>query len=178
MRVRNGTFHYYFYCRSHDPLRAGGELRRCPERNNRADELDAFVFDQIRATMLRPDVSARWGRPRFQRGTRQEMTNCWPPNLPDSIARSTPQQPNPDDWPPSPSVQQDHLTVCVPSKMRASKRRPSVLRTGPQHCPDLHVIILSRAAYINCWPILPWSIRQSRDDIYHYQETLGGSRAV
>ena len=56
MRGRNGTFHYYYYCRNHDPLRAGGEHRRCPERNVRAGELDAFVFDQVRATMLRPDV--------------------------------------------------------------------------------------------------------------------------
>ena len=56
MRGRNGSFHYYYYCRNHDPLRAGGEQRRCPERNVRADELDAFVFDQVRATMLRPDV--------------------------------------------------------------------------------------------------------------------------
>jgi len=56
MRGRNGAFNYYYYCRNHDPLRAGGEHRRCPERNIRADELDAFVFDQVRATMLRPDV--------------------------------------------------------------------------------------------------------------------------
>ena len=56
MRGRNGAFHYYYYCRNHDPLRAGGEHRRCPERNIRADELDAFVFDQVRITMLRPDV--------------------------------------------------------------------------------------------------------------------------
>ena len=56
MRGRNGTFHYYYYCHNHDPLRAGGEHRRCPERNIRANELDAFVFDQVRATMLRPDV--------------------------------------------------------------------------------------------------------------------------
>ena len=56
MRGRNGTFHYYYYCRNHDPLNAGGEHRRCPERNIRAEELDAFVFEQVRATMLRPDV--------------------------------------------------------------------------------------------------------------------------
>jgi site-specific DNA recombinase len=56
MRGRNGAFHYYYYCRNHDPLRAGGEHRRCPERNIRADELDAFAFDQVRATMLRPEV--------------------------------------------------------------------------------------------------------------------------
>ena len=56
MRGRNGTFHYYYYCTNHDPLRAGGEHRRCPERNIRADELDAFVFDQVRTAMLRPDV--------------------------------------------------------------------------------------------------------------------------
>ena len=56
MRGRNGTFHHYYYCRKHDPLTAGGEQLRCPERNVRADELDAFVFDQVRATMLRPDL--------------------------------------------------------------------------------------------------------------------------
>lgn len=56
MRGRNGTFHRYYYCRNHDPLKAGGEHRRCPERNIRADELDAFVFEQVHATMLRPEV--------------------------------------------------------------------------------------------------------------------------
>lgn len=56
MRGRNGSFHYYYYCHNHDPLKAGGEHRRCPERNIRAEELDAFVFEQVRATMLRPDV--------------------------------------------------------------------------------------------------------------------------
>jgi site-specific DNA recombinase len=56
MRGRNGTFHYYYYCHNHDPLRAGSERRRCPGRNMRANELDDFVFDQVRATMLRPDV--------------------------------------------------------------------------------------------------------------------------
>src|SRR6201995_4834569 len=56
MRGRNGTFHRYYYCHNHDPLRAGGEHRRCPERNIRADELDTLVFDQIRETLMRPDV--------------------------------------------------------------------------------------------------------------------------
>ena len=56
MRGRNGTFHRYYYCHNHDPLRAGGEHRRCPERNIRADELDTFVFEQVRSTLLRPDV--------------------------------------------------------------------------------------------------------------------------
>ena len=56
MRGRNGTFHHYYYCRNHDPLKAGGEHQRCPERNVRAEALDAFVFEQVRATMLRPDV--------------------------------------------------------------------------------------------------------------------------
>ena len=59
MRGRNGTFHRYYYCRNHDPLRAGGEHRRCPERNIRADELDSFVFEQVRDTLLRPDVLLR-----------------------------------------------------------------------------------------------------------------------
>lgn len=56
MRGRNGTFHRYYYCRNHDPLRAGGHERRCPERNVRADELDEFVFEQVRSALLRPDV--------------------------------------------------------------------------------------------------------------------------
>jgi site-specific DNA recombinase len=55
MRGRNGTWHRYYYCRNHDPLRAGGESRRCPERNIRADALDAFVFDHIRAAITHPD---------------------------------------------------------------------------------------------------------------------------
>jgi site-specific DNA recombinase len=56
MRGRNGASHHYYYCRNHDPLRAGGQDRRCPERNIRADELDAFVFEQVRDALLRPDV--------------------------------------------------------------------------------------------------------------------------
>ncbi len=56
MRGRQGTVHRYYYCANHDPLRAKGEHRRCPERNIRADELDTFVFEQVRAAMLRPQV--------------------------------------------------------------------------------------------------------------------------
>ena len=52
-RGRNVTFHRYYYCHNHDPLRAGGEHRRCPERNIRADELDTFVFEQLRDTLFR-----------------------------------------------------------------------------------------------------------------------------
>src|SRR4029453_14902754 len=43
-----------YYCRNHDPLRAGGEDRRCPERNIRADALDEFVYDQVRAALTEP----------------------------------------------------------------------------------------------------------------------------
>ena len=56
MRGRNGTWHRYYHCRNHDPLRAGGESRRCPERNIRADALDTFVFDHIRTAITRPDL--------------------------------------------------------------------------------------------------------------------------
>jgi site-specific DNA recombinase len=56
MRGRNGTWHRYYYCRNHDPIRAGGESRRCPERNIRADALDAFVFDHIRTAITHPDL--------------------------------------------------------------------------------------------------------------------------
>ena len=55
MRGRNGTWHRYYYCRNHDPLRAGGESRRCPERNIRADALDTFVFEHIRAAITHPE---------------------------------------------------------------------------------------------------------------------------
>jgi site-specific DNA recombinase len=54
MRGRNGTWHRYYYCHNHDPLRAGGHDRRCPERNIRADALDEFVFGQVRAALLDP----------------------------------------------------------------------------------------------------------------------------
>jgi site-specific DNA recombinase len=56
MRGRNGTWHRYYYCRNHDPLRAGGEEHRCPERNIRADALDTFVFDQVRIALTDPDL--------------------------------------------------------------------------------------------------------------------------
>ena len=56
MRGRNGTWHRYYYCHNHDPLRAGGQDRRCPERNIRADALDEFVFAQIRAALLDPGL--------------------------------------------------------------------------------------------------------------------------
>ena len=56
MRGRNGTWHRYYYCRNHDPIKAGGDDRRCTERNIRSDTLDTFVFDQVRAALLRPDV--------------------------------------------------------------------------------------------------------------------------
>jgi site-specific DNA recombinase len=54
MRGRNGTWHRYYYCHNHDPVRAGGQDRRCPERNIRADALDEFVFAQVRAALLNP----------------------------------------------------------------------------------------------------------------------------
>jgi site-specific DNA recombinase len=58
MRGRNGTWHRYYHCRNHDPIKAGGLGRRCPERNIRSDALDTFVFSQVRAALLRPDVLA------------------------------------------------------------------------------------------------------------------------
>ena len=44
----------YYLCPHHDPVRAGGEDRRCTERRIRADELDAFVFGQVQALLARP----------------------------------------------------------------------------------------------------------------------------
>jgi len=54
MRGRNGSWHRYYYCRNHDPIRAGGADRRCPERNIRAESLDTYVFDRIRSALLQP----------------------------------------------------------------------------------------------------------------------------
>jgi site-specific DNA recombinase len=48
----------YYLCPHHDPVRAGGQDRRCTERRIRADELDAFVFDQVRALLARPELLA------------------------------------------------------------------------------------------------------------------------
>jgi len=36
------------------PCRCGGEEHRCPERNIRADALDEFVFDHLRAALTEP----------------------------------------------------------------------------------------------------------------------------
>lgn len=52
---RGGHNHYYS-CAYHNELRAGGPQRRCRERQIRADELDAFVFAQIREALLRPEL--------------------------------------------------------------------------------------------------------------------------
>ena len=54
MRGRNGTWHRYYYCRGHDLLRASSGDGRCPERNIRADELDEYVFAQVRQALLDP----------------------------------------------------------------------------------------------------------------------------
>jgi len=51
---RNGSVYRYYYCHNHDPINAGGRDRLCPERHIRADALDAFVFEQVRAALLDP----------------------------------------------------------------------------------------------------------------------------
>jgi len=55
MVTRSGKVHRYYWCPNHASVREGGE-QRCPERNIRADALDTFVFEQVRAALLRPDV--------------------------------------------------------------------------------------------------------------------------
>ena len=52
---RNSALTRYYYCRNHDLLRAGSEDRLCPERNIRANELDQYVFEQVRQALLTPD---------------------------------------------------------------------------------------------------------------------------
>lgn len=55
---RDGGLTRYYICPHRDAWRAGGADRRCPERRVRADELDTFVFDQIRTLFSRPDLLA------------------------------------------------------------------------------------------------------------------------
>jgi site-specific DNA recombinase len=55
-RSANGHTNRYYDCANHDPFRAGGPERRCRERQVRADELDAFVYDQVRQVLLRPEL--------------------------------------------------------------------------------------------------------------------------
>jgi len=52
---RHGAMTRYYCCRNHDLLRAGSEDRLCPERNIRANELDEYVFEQVRQALLTPD---------------------------------------------------------------------------------------------------------------------------
>jgi site-specific DNA recombinase len=56
MRGAKGVMHRYYNCPNHDTLKARGEEKRCPERNIRADALDAFVFEQVRAALLAPEL--------------------------------------------------------------------------------------------------------------------------
>jgi site-specific DNA recombinase len=92
-RGRNGTWNRYYHCRNHDPIKAGGDDRRCPERNIRSDALDTFVFDQVRAALLRPDVLTA-GEQALAVRTPPPTTNCSPPNWPAWTASSTPPRPN------------------------------------------------------------------------------------
>jgi site-specific DNA recombinase len=56
-RARRGqTTTRYYLCPHRDPWRAGGAERRCPERRVRADDLDTFVFDQLRHLLSRPEL--------------------------------------------------------------------------------------------------------------------------
>lgn len=58
VRQRSSKDHVnrYYDCANHDPFRAGGPDRRCRERQIRADELDDFVFGQVRQVLLRPEL--------------------------------------------------------------------------------------------------------------------------
>jgi site-specific DNA recombinase len=53
---RNHATTRYYLCPHRDPWRAGGAEHRCPERRVRADELDTFVFDQVRQLLARPGL--------------------------------------------------------------------------------------------------------------------------
>jgi site-specific DNA recombinase len=56
MRGRDGTFHHYYYCTGHDPLRARSSTGRCPQRHLRADELDELVWTEVRRHLEHPPL--------------------------------------------------------------------------------------------------------------------------
>jgi site-specific DNA recombinase len=55
MGTKDGKKHHYYWCRNHARNGAPGQ-KLCPERSIRADVLDAFVFEQVRAALLNPEV--------------------------------------------------------------------------------------------------------------------------
>jgi site-specific DNA recombinase len=55
---RNEEVTRYYLCPHRDRVQAGGNDRRCSEPRIRADELDTFVFDQVRVLLTRPDLLA------------------------------------------------------------------------------------------------------------------------
>jgi len=57
VRITNKRgFRRYYRCVKHDPVRALGRDRVCHERQIRANELDGFVFTEVRNVLLRPAV--------------------------------------------------------------------------------------------------------------------------
>ena len=60
-RGRDGAWNRYYHCRNHDPIKAGGDDRRCPERNIRSDALDDF---RLRPGPRRPVAPRRAHRRR------------------------------------------------------------------------------------------------------------------
>lgn len=89
-RAEPGAWHRYYYCRNHDPLRAGGQELRCPERPTGrrrhrparpdATTTPAATADRRRARhrLARPDPPAHSPRParRRQHPTRTEPSNA------------------------------------------------------------------------------------------------------
>ena len=56
MTSSTGKIGRYYSCAYHDPVLAGGPEKVCRQRRIRADELDNFVYDQVREVLLRPDI--------------------------------------------------------------------------------------------------------------------------
>ena len=52
----NGTRIRYYECLYRDPVQAGRPERRCRQGMIRADALDQFVFDQLKAALFRPEL--------------------------------------------------------------------------------------------------------------------------
>jgi site-specific DNA recombinase len=57
LRPNPGKIHHYYTCRNKARSGVPGQ-ELCPERSVRADVLDAFVFEQVKAVLLRPAVLA------------------------------------------------------------------------------------------------------------------------
>ena len=133
--AENGTRkNRYYSCYHHDTLRAGGVDQRCTERRIRADELDAFVFAQVRDILLRPDVLLAGERALVAEQPRL-TTRSSTLSSPASPAAWTRQPPSADGSPTSTKPVNRHARTQPSSNRTRQPPPPTRVPTGRAHSP-------------------------------------------